>query len=120
MSARLTAFILLRLRSGSWNRSWEGFCWTAADRSDDNVLVFERYAADGDSVVFAVNFSGAMRRDYPVPVRKEGVYRELLNSDDRAFGGTGILHPGECAVRTGAGGRLLRPSGLSAADGLVP
>ncbi len=77
------------------DRSWEGFCWTAADRSDDNVLVFERYAADGDSVVFAVNFSGAMRRDYPVPVRKEGVYRELLNSDDRAFGGTGILHPGE-------------------------
>lgn len=84
-------------------------------------LVFER-SRGGPAIplVFAVNFSGAMRRDYPVPVRKEASYRELLNSDDRAFGGTGILHPGELPVRTGAGGRLLRPSGFSAADGLVP
>ena len=76
------------------DRSWEGFCWTAADRRDDNVLVFERIAGDGSAVVFAANFSGAPRRDYPVPVRTAGVYRELLSSDDRAFGGTGGVNGG--------------------------
>ena len=76
------------------DRSWEGFCWTAADRRDDNVLVFERIAGDGSAVVFAANFSGAPRRDYPVPVRAAGVYRELLSSDDRAFGGAGGVNGG--------------------------
>ena len=76
------------------DRSWEGFCWTAADRRDDNVLVFERIAGDGSAVVFAANFSGAPRRDYPVPVRTAGVYRELLSSDDRAFGGAGGVNGG--------------------------
>ncbi len=96
------------------DRSWEGFRWIAADNDSDNVLIFERSGADGDSMVFAVNFSAVDRIGYRVYVRDGGVYRELLNSDAEEFGGGGLLNDGPLKTKKQRGGGVYFTADLPA------
>ena len=67
--------------------SWAGFGWLEADRSRDNVVIFNRYDTTGDFVTVIINFSPVDRKDYVFPTEFPGKYRVLLNSDLYRFGG---------------------------------
>lgn len=68
--------------------SYDGFKWTVVDDNTQNVLVFTRYASNGDSVIFAGNFSYERRPNYSIGVDKSGEYRVILNSEWKRFGGS--------------------------------
>lgn len=72
--------------------SWDGFRWIDADNRDWSMLSYLRYDSDGGCCVVVVNFTPVERRGYVFGVPEEGVYTELINSDDIKFGGRGIVN----------------------------
>jgi len=70
---------------------WSGFKWIDANDSDNSVLSFIRYAKNPDDFVIVVcNFTPVVREHYRIGVPKAGAYRELINSDQDIYGGSGI------------------------------
>jgi 1,4-alpha-glucan branching enzyme len=73
-----------------------GFQWIDANDATGNVLSFLRYGkpADGGgerpALACVVNFSGSAYHDYRVGLPRGGQWREVLNSDAEAYGGSGV------------------------------
>ncbi|WP_418251718.1 1,4-alpha-glucan branching protein GlgB [Gallibacterium anatis] len=67
-----------------------GFEWLVVDDAEQSVLVFARYAKNGDTIVVVCNFTPEVRHNYRFGVRKAGFYREVLNSDDVSYKGSGV------------------------------
>ena len=78
--------------------SWEGFQWIVPDDSQQSVVAFLRKDANGRQVLVVCNFNPVLREGYTLGAPVSGTYKELLNSDDEAFGGAGTVH--NKAVRT--------------------
>ncbi|NXY98993.1 1,4-alpha-glucan branching enzyme [Streptomyces sp. BR123] len=71
----------------------EGFAWVEADAADDNVFAFLRYAHDGSQLLCVSNFSPVVRHGYRIGVPEEvPVWREVVNTDLEAYGGSGVRH----------------------------
>ncbi|QES48162.1 1,4-alpha-glucan branching enzyme [Streptomyces venezuelae] len=69
----------------------DGFAWVEADAAEDNVFAFLRYAADGTPLLAVCNFSPVIRHGYRVGVPADvPAWREVLNTDDRRYGGSGV------------------------------
>lgn len=66
-----------------------GFRWVDADNADESVIAFLRLAADGRAVLVVCNFTPVLRSNYVVGVPRGGYWREALNSDAYAYGGSG-------------------------------
>ena len=70
---------------------WNGFQWIDPDDNENSVISFIRKAEDGDDFLIAVcNFTPEVRHGYRIGVPKKGVYYEVFNSDDEAYGGSGV------------------------------
>ena len=69
---------------------WDGFNWISADESDNNIISFSRKDKNGNTIVAIFNFSGTDYNEYRLGV-DFGEYRLLLSSDERKFGGQGLL-----------------------------
>ncbi|WP_461016701.1 1,4-alpha-glucan branching enzyme [Streptomyces daliensis] len=79
-----------------WERDTDpgGFSWIDGGASEDNVFAFLRFAADGSPLVAVSNFSPVPRPGYRLGVPEEWeTWREVLNTDDLRYGGSGILNP---------------------------
>jgi 1,4-alpha-glucan branching enzyme len=77
----------------------EGFEWIDADDGENSVLSFLRRGGPGDpSAVVVCNFTPVPRRGYRVGVPAGGFYREALNSDAAAYGGSNIGNGGGIAA----------------------
>ena len=70
--------------------SWEGFQWIIPDDASQSVVAFLRRDAAGKMVLVVCNFNPVLRENYSMGVPVSGSYKELFNSDDVAYGGTGI------------------------------
>ena len=70
--------------------SWDGFEWISADEKDNNVVSFCRTDKKGNKLVAIMNFSGCDYFNYYLGV-DQGVYKAVICTDDRKFGGRGIL-----------------------------
>ena len=70
---------------------WKGFEWLVVDDVINNVLVFNRYAENGDCLCAVINFSGIEQKNYTFG-QHEGKYRLAFNSDAPRFGGNGSLN----------------------------
>lgn len=73
---------------------WQGFSWIDCRDTENSVLAFIRKAKDGAFVVAISNFTPEVRHGYRVGMPKAGIYREILNSDDALFGGSGVKNEG--------------------------
>jgi len=73
--------------------TYDGFRWVVVDDRTQNVVVFNRYACDGECVTVAVNFSPVRRAGYEIGVDAKGTYEELLNSEWKEFGGRAEAKP---------------------------
>jgi 1,4-alpha-glucan branching enzyme len=86
--------------------SREGFEWIDCSDSEASVVAFLRKPRHGAPVLVACNFTPVPRSNYVLGVPLPGLWRELLNSDARHYGGTGWGNLGGVeAVRSGAHGR---------------
>ena len=79
---------------------WQGFEWIDCRDAENSVIAFLRRAKDGDFVIAVSNFTPEVRHGYRVGMPKAGIYREVFNSDDILFGGSGVKNAG--ALRTEA------------------
>ena len=76
----------------------DGFSWIDCHDQENSVISFVRRATDhADFTIVVANFTPVPRRDYRIGVPAGGAYREILNSDAEAYGGSNI----------GNGGRLV-------------
>ncbi|MFQ6398674.1 1,4-alpha-glucan branching protein GlgB [Nocardia sp. KC 131] len=67
-----------------------GYSWIEADDRANNVLAFLRYGSDGSMVACVYNFSGSVHSEYRVGLPATGRWREILNTDAAAYGGSGV------------------------------
>ncbi|WP_425836213.1 1,4-alpha-glucan branching protein GlgB [Microbacterium sp. PA5] len=83
-----------------WSRDSDGsaFARLGAPSWNPNVIAFARRDNHGNTVAVVSNFSGAPVYDYTLDLPERGEWREVLNSDAAAFGGSGVGNLG--AVHT--------------------
>jgi 1,4-alpha-glucan branching enzyme len=73
---------------------WEGFAWVDFHDIDGSVIAFHRISKDRSQVLLIVcNFTPLPRYDYQLTVDYAGQYRQILNSDDSRYGGSGVGNP---------------------------
>ncbi len=70
----------------------EGFQWIVGDDGANNILAFTRWSDAGYPVVVITNFSPVPQEYYSVKMPTAGVWRELINTDDLKYGGSGITN----------------------------
>jgi 1,4-alpha-glucan branching enzyme len=67
-----------------------GFEWIDANDSDNSVLTYLRKSRhERDVILVACNFTPVPRHNYRVGVPRAGLWREVLNTDAREYGGSG-------------------------------
>jgi 1,4-alpha-glucan branching enzyme len=70
---------------------WRGFEWIDFRDSDSSVVSFLRHGrAAGDSVMLVFNFTPVVRDGYRLGAPAAGFWRELMNSDSAAYGGSNV------------------------------
>jgi 1,4-alpha-glucan branching enzyme len=69
-----------------------GFRWVVGDDAANSVYAFLRFAEDGSPLLFVANFTPVVRADYRIGVPASGVWVEVLNSDDLAYGGSDVVN----------------------------
>ncbi|MCE2574432.1 1,4-alpha-glucan branching protein GlgB [Komagataeibacter sp. FNDCR2] len=72
----------------------EGFAWIIGDDTVNTVLSWLRLAPGHAPVLVVLNLTPVIRRDYRVGVPVGGQWRECLNSDATAYGGSGVGNGG--------------------------
>jgi 1,4-alpha-glucan branching enzyme len=78
------------------NFSPDGFEWIEVNDADQSVLGFIRKGNNKDDVIlFAANFTPIPRDNYRFGVPLKGKWKEILNSDDLRYNGTGNHLNGE-------------------------
>ncbi|HUG86924.1 MAG TPA: alpha amylase C-terminal domain-containing protein, partial [Euzebya sp.] len=78
-----------------WRRDTEpaGFDWLDASDAGQSVLAFQRNgSADDGPVVCVANFTPVPRHGYRIGLPRAGGWREVLNTDEERFGGTGVVN----------------------------
>jgi 1,4-alpha-glucan branching enzyme len=70
----------------------EGFQWIVGDDGAGNTLAFTRWSDKGIPVVCVTNFSPVPHEQYRLRLPVSGVWREILNTDDLAYGGSGVTN----------------------------
>ena len=71
----------------SLDTSYDGFKWIEHTNHEESIIAFERINKKGEKLIAAFNFTPVERKKYPLGVDKPGVYRTIINSDSRRFGG---------------------------------
>jgi 1,4-alpha-glucan branching enzyme len=68
----------------------QGFEWVDGDNAAMSVIAFLRKsAADGAPLLVVCNFTPLPRDNYLIGVPKRGLWREIINTDASAYGGSG-------------------------------
>lgn len=72
----------------------EGFEWIDFHNSEQSVLSFLRKSTSGKVLVIVCNMTPVIRHNYRVGVPLGGYYREIINSDAKEYGGSGVGNMG--------------------------
>ncbi|HZL56810.1 MAG TPA: 1,4-alpha-glucan branching protein GlgB [Bryobacteraceae bacterium] len=74
---------------------YSGFEWIDFHDVEKSIISFMRRAEQpGDDLIFVCNFTPVPRLNYAIGVPEPGYYREILNSDAGAFGGSNMGNAG--------------------------
>jgi 1,4-alpha-glucan branching enzyme len=70
----------------------EGFEWIEAGDAERSILSYVRKGNDGTPVqLILCNFTPIPHQDYRVGTTAAGTYERVANSDDKAYGGSGMI-----------------------------
>jgi len=79
-----------------------GFQWIVVDDSDNSVFAWLRFAGDGARPVAAIaNFTPVPRPAYRIGLPAPGPWREILNTDGAAYGGSNCGNRGSVDAAAG-------------------
>lgn len=67
--------------------SYDGFEWIEHENVDENIIAFERIDKDKNKVLCFFNFAPVYRNNYRYGVDEKGIYKILINSAHKRFGG---------------------------------
>ena len=95
------------LHAGDCDR--EGFEWLIADDAENSVFAWLRRTPGEKPVAVIVNMTPQLHLHYRVPLPQDGVWREIINTDATAYGGSGEGNMGLAAARNGAAYLVLPP-----------
>jgi 1,4-alpha-glucan branching enzyme len=85
----------------------EGFQWIVVDDAENSVFAFARFGEDRSRPVVVVsNFTPVPRRSYAIGLPRAGRWREILNSDAGAYGGSRLGNLGAIEARLEARGEF--------------
>ncbi len=71
-----------------------GFEWISGDDAENSVLTYLRKDKHGHVILVVLSFTPIPRHNYRVGVPQAGGWTEILNSDSRSFGGSGVTNHG--------------------------
>ena len=72
----------------------EGFEWINCTYNDENIVIFERKTdKPEETLLFVCNFAPVEHEKFRLGVPFAGKYKEILNSDAKQFGGSGMVNP---------------------------
>ena len=69
------------------------FAWLDVSNAAESIFVFRRISREGKELVAVLNFTPVPRPGHTVPVPYAGQWREVFNSDETAYGGSGMTNP---------------------------
>lgn len=73
----------------------KGFQWVDYGDRENSVIIFQRQADNKQDLMIVIcNFTPAVRYLYRVGVPNRGQWKEVFNSDDVKYGGSGLLNQG--------------------------
>ena len=76
------------------DHSWDGFRWLNVDDASRSSIAFLRIPGDDSrSLVCVFNFTPVQYDGFVFGLPQNGTLKEILNSDDPAFGGSGAGNP---------------------------
>ncbi|MCL2407929.1 MAG: alpha amylase C-terminal domain-containing protein, partial [Defluviitaleaceae bacterium] len=79
-----------------------GFEWIDCNDTERSILAFMRKSGKaGEELFFVTNFTPNPIENYPLALPTGGVYTELLNSNNAAYGGSGFVNKGELVAKEG-------------------
>ena len=88
---------IYRLSPAMWDDDYTGFEWIDAGDADHNVVSYVRQGRNEDGemehLLCIINFAGNPHEHYRVGLPFGGDWEEVLNSDDLAYGGSGVTNP---------------------------
>ncbi|NLZ47179.1 MAG: 1,4-alpha-glucan branching protein GlgB [Clostridiales bacterium] len=67
----------------------KGFTWLDYENADQSIIAFMRKDEDGDYIILLCNFTPVVYYDYKIGVPELTEYKEIFNSDDYKYGGSG-------------------------------
>lgn len=67
-----------------------GFEWIAHDDVSQSVVAFVRHGLRGECAVVVCNFTPLPRHGYRIGMPHAGTWRELVNTDNAVYGGSGV------------------------------
>ncbi len=79
-----------------YERSFDanGFEWIVNDDAENSVLVYLRKGLNPkDDIIVAINLTPVPRENYRFGVSRRGTWKEIFNSDDTQYWGSGITNP---------------------------
>jgi 1,4-alpha-glucan branching enzyme len=90
-----------------WERdtSPEGFTWLVNNDAASNIIAFVRWDQSRKPLVCVTNFSPVPQGWYTMPFPATGTWREVMNTDDLAFGGSGVSN-GEVLASAESGNQV--------------
>ena len=106
----LNAFYKAHVALYELDSEGSGFEWIDGSDGQNSCLTFIRKDANGHSLVVACNFTPVPRYNYRIGVNEGGIYKEVFNSDEKRFGGSGVLNASE--LRTEEPGWNFKPYAL--------
>ena len=86
----------------------DGFEWLIVDDAANSVFAWVRRSAAAPPVAVIANMTPVLRTGYRVPLRRDGVWREIINSDAQLYGGGGVGNLGR-VIAEGGGASLTLP-----------
>jgi 1,4-alpha-glucan branching enzyme len=87
------------------DHNWRGFSWLDCSDFGSSVYSFMRRSEGCNPVMWIFNFTPVVREGYRIPCPDGGVWREVLNTDSKYYGGGNVGNPGlQHAGKAGWGG----------------
>jgi len=72
------------------DKNWSGFHWLEVDNKIQSIFIFLRRSIQAENFVLVLlNYQPQVYREYRMGVPLPGAYREILNTDNDKFGGSG-------------------------------
>jgi 1,4-alpha-glucan branching enzyme len=67
-----------------------GFEWVELNQRQEGIIAFKRKGKDSEQAILVVfNMTPVPRHQFPIRVQGKTIWKEIFNSDDHAFWGSG-------------------------------